>query len=132
MAATVVIPSDLSAAREAEGELLEEVAKYGYSDSSVFAIKLAVEEAINNAIKHGNKFDASKLVHITYDVGPEQVSVTIADEGGGFDPGVLPDPTADENIEKPTGRGVMLMRAYMDEVRFNEKGNRVHLIKKNT
>ena len=119
MAATVVIPSELSAARQAETKLLQEVAKYRYSDSSVFAIKLAVEEAINNAIKHGNKLDASKVVRIT-------------DQGEGFDPATLADPTADENLEKPTGRGVMLMRAYMDEVRFNDKGNQVHLVKRNT
>jgi len=132
LAATVVIPSELSAARQAETKLLQEVAKYRYSDSSVFAIKLAVEEAINNAIKHGNKLDASKVVRITYDVGPDQAAVTITDQGEGFDPATLADPTADENLEKPTGRGVMLMRAYMDEVRFNDKGNQVHLVKRNT
>lgn len=132
MARTVVIPSELSAARQAEGELLEEVARFSYSQSSVFAIKLAVEEAINNAIKHGNKFDAAKVIDIRYEVGPEKIVVTITDQGEGFDPGLLPDPTADENLEKPTGRGVMLMQAYMDEVRFSRKGNRVRMVKNNT
>ena len=58
--------------------------------------------------------------------------MTITDQGSGFDPAALPDPTTEENLQKPTGRGIMLMRAYMDEVRFNEKGNQVHLVKKNT
>ena len=132
LAKTLVIPSELDAAQKAEDELLAEVARYGYSEACAFAIKLAVEEAINNAIKHGNKLDPAKVVDVTYEVGPDQAVVAITDEGSGFDPYALPDPTADENIEKPTGRGVMLMNAYMDEVHFNDKGNQVRLVKRNT
>ena len=131
LAKTVVIPSELDAAQRAENELLAEIAQYGYSEASQFAIKLAVEEALNNAIKHGNKFDDRRKVGLTFDISADRAIVTVRDEGGGFDPGHLPDPTSDENLEKPTGRGVMLMRAYMDEVSFNEKGNQVRLIKKN-
>ena len=58
--------------------------------------------------------------------------MTITDQGSGFDPNDVPDPTVEENLQKPTGRGIMLMRAYMDEVRFNEKGNQVHMVKRNT
>jgi len=128
----VVIPSELGAARKAERTVLGEVAKRGYSEGATFAIKLAVEEAINNAIKHGNKFDPAKVVEVTFDVGAEQTVILVTDQGEGFDPDSLPDPTADENLEKPTGRGVMLMRAYMDEVRFNQKGNQVRMTKRNT
>jgi len=127
----MVISSELGSAQQAEGQLLDEIARHGYSEASTFAIKLAVEEALNNAIKHGNKFDGSKKIDLSFDVGPDQAVVTITDQGEGFDPLGLADPTSDENLEKPTGRGVMLMRAYMDEVRFNDKGNQVQLVKKN-
>ena len=58
-------------------------------------------------------------------------TIQIADQGGGFDPGALPDPTSDENLEKPCGRGVMLMRAYMDEIQYNPRGNSVRMVKYN-
>ena len=132
MGKTVVIPSKLGAAQEAEQGLLQEVAKYAYSEACTFAIKLAVEEALNNAIKHGNRFDSSKTIDLTFRVGPAETAVTITDQGSGFDPNDVPDPTVEENLQKPTGRGIMLMRAYMDEVRFNEKGNQVHMVKRNT
>lgn len=132
LANTLVIPSELDAAGEAERKLLDEVARHGYSEASTFAIKLALQEGICNAIKHGNRFDADKTVEITFDVDCDKAVVIISDEGEGFEPGGLPDPTADENLEKPTGRGIMLMRAYMDEVRFNERGNQVQMVKRNT
>ena len=128
----MVIPSELEAARQAENKLLDEVARNGYSEAATFAIKLAVEEAINNAIKHGNKFDCRKTIDLRYRVTSRQAVITVTDEGNGFDYRALPDPTADENLEKPTGRGVMLMLAYMDEVVFNKKGNRVRMVKRNT
>ena len=132
MQKTLVIHSDLDAAREAENRLLQEVARHGYGEASTFAIKLALEEGISNAIKHGNRFDPAKTVRIAYSVSPERIAVTITDEGEGFDPASVADPTADENLEKPTGRGIMLMRAYMDEVGYNDKGNQVRMVKRNT
>jgi serine/threonine-protein kinase RsbW len=128
---TVVIASVVDAAERAEKPLLEEVARFHYTEPATFAIKLAVEEAINNAIKHGNKFDPQKFVKFSFDVGPQRTVVTVADQGDGFDPDSLDDPTLDENLEKPTGRGVMLMHAYMDEVRYNAKGNQVRMVKRN-
>lgn len=127
----MVIPSDLSAAHKVENALLAEVAKCSYSEAATFAIKLAVEEGINNAIKHGNRFDEAKTVTLKYDVSEARTVITIADQGPGFQPDALPDPTADENLEKPTGRGVMLMHAYMDEVSYNGKGNEVRMVKNN-
>ena len=127
----VVIPSDLSAAHEAEKALLAEVACRNYSEAATFAIKLAVEEGVNNAIKHGNKFATDKTVKLAYEITDEQAVITITDQGEGFRPAALPDPTADENLEKPTGRGVMLMHAYMDEVAYNGRGNEVRMVKKN-
>ena len=86
---------------------------------------------MNNAIKHGNKFDANKTVELAYDISESRAIITITDQGSGFNPSTLPDPTVDENLEKPTGRGVMLIHAYMDEVAYNDAGNQVRMVKKN-
>ncbi len=87
---------------------------------------------MNNAIRHGNGSDPKKTIEVRYEVNRERTAITITDQGRGFDLSVVPDPTADENIEKPCGRGIMLMFAYMDEVRYNDTGNQVHMIKWNT
>ena len=131
MAEKTVTLSDVEAARQAEREVLEEVSRRGYSDACAFAIRLAMEEGLNNAIRHGNHHDPAKVVRLVVDVSNERVAITIRDEGQGFDPASVPDPTADENLEKPCGRGIMLMEAYMDEVHFNACGNEVHMIKRN-
>lgn len=127
----MVIASNLEAARAVEKAILREVARHGYDEAATFAIKLALEEGLNNAIKHGNRYDSEKSVEVHFDIDGERASVTITDQGKGFDLSAVPDPTADENLEKPCGRGIMLMCAYMDEVRYNEKGNRVHMVKRN-
>ena len=127
----MVIASNLEAARAVEEALLREVTRHGYDEAATFAIKLALEEGLNNAIKHGNRYDPEKSVEVHFDIDGERASVTIADQGKGFDLSAVPDPTTDENLEKPCGRGIMLMCAYMDEVRYNEKGNRVHMVKRN-
>jgi serine/threonine-protein kinase RsbW len=127
----MVIGSDLKAARQAERRILDELARFGYSDAAAFAIRLALEEGLNNAINHGNRRDASRKVAVAYDIDAHRTSITITDQGNGFDPAAVPDPRADENLEKPAGRGIMLMHAYMDEVHFNELGNQVHMVKLN-
>jgi len=124
-----VIPTDLEAARALAEELLQAVEGSGYSEPVLFAIRLALEEALINAIKHGNKFDRGKSITVLAEAGDDGMTITITDEGTGFDPAGVPDPTADENLEKPTGRGIMLMRAYMDKVEFNERGNEVRMVK---
>ncbi len=124
-----VIPSDLEAARDLAEELLDQVETKGFAQSVCFAIRLAVEEALVNAIKHGNHFDRDKKVTVSADIVPDEATVTVADEGDGFDPSDIPDPTADENLEKPSGRGIMLMRTYMDEVVYNPRGNQVRMVK---
>lgn len=131
MPTKIVIASDLAAANEVQETILTEVARLGYSEAATFAIRLAMEEGLVNAIKHGNGYDPAKNVEIVYDVDPRRVSISIADQGRGFNPNAVPDPTADENLERPCGRGVMLMRAYMDEVAYNENGTRVMMVKHN-
>ena len=98
-------------------------------ERDLFCIKLALEEALVNAIKHGNQMDRSKKVHISYRLLADRFEIHIADEGPGFDPSDVPDPTALENLERPCGRGLMLMRHYMSEVAFHGRGNCVCMTK---
>ena len=108
-------------------ELLDGVHAKGYSQECCFAIRLALEEALINAIKHGNRLNRAKNITVSAEVDDEVVAVTVADEGEGFDSDHLPDPTADENIEKPCGRGIM--RAYMDDVIYSKCGSKVRIVK---
>jgi serine/threonine-protein kinase RsbW len=125
------IPTDMKAARELAEQVVTQAEDCGYSPEVVFAIKLALEEALMNAIKHGNRRDPDKRVHVEYSVDSKRAEIRIVDQGEGFDPTDVPDPTADENLECPTGRGIMLMRAYMDHVEFSAQGNTVRMIKNN-
>jgi len=125
----MVIPSDLQAARATALRLLGEVNRLGYGEACAFAIRLALEEALGNAVKHGNKLNPAKSVEVDCDIDETRAVITITDQGDGFEPDSIPDPRADENLEKPSGRGIMLMRAYMDEVHFSRGGSRVKMLK---
>jgi serine/threonine-protein kinase RsbW len=125
----VVIPSDPAEARRVQEEIESALKSHQFSSPDIFGIKLALEEALVNAIKHGNQLDRAKTVRIAYHITPERFDVLIADQGPGFDPTEVPDPTAVENLERPSGRGLMLMRHYMTEVRYNEHGNVVVMSK---
>jgi len=109
--------------------LLGEIHVIGFTDKEVFGIRLALEEALVNAIKHGNRLDPTKTVHVRYQVTHQQFTIEIRDEGPGFDPEGVPDPLNPENLERPGGRGVFLMRHYMSWVQYNEIGNCVTLCK---
>jgi serine/threonine-protein kinase RsbW len=101
----------------------------GFSGKDLFGVRLAMEEAIVNAVKHGNRGDKNKHVRVGYQVHQERVLVEIEDQGSGFNPDQVPDPTAPENLEKPSGRGLLLMKTYTTWVRFNARGNCVTLCK---
>ncbi|MFI4860166.1 MAG: ATP-binding protein [Phycisphaerales bacterium JB063] len=124
-----VIPSTLTEAVDVLKHIVSAVEDAGYRREAVFAIRLALDEALANAVKHGNDGDASKTVTVEMDVNDQRVVISIEDQGPGFTPEALPDPTADENLSRPCGRGVMLMNAYMTGVEFNDTGNRVTLTK---
>ena len=128
-ATDVVIGSDPAEARRVQEEIERRLKAQQFTEREIFSIKLALEEALINAIKHGNRFDPAKRVHISYSVRPERFDVRITDEGPGFDPGDVPDPTAVENLERPCGRGLMLMRYYMSEISYNPRGNSVAMSK---
>jgi serine/threonine-protein kinase RsbW len=103
--------------------VLEAMTAAGFRDKDLFDVRLALEEAIVNAVKHGNRNDPAKQVRVRYRVTAEEVEAEVEDQGPGFDPGGLPDPTALENLERPCGRGVFLIRCYTSWMRYNERGN---------
>lgn len=102
--------------------------KYHLDDDIYGNIMIAVTEAVNNAIKHGNNGDSSKNVSISLSLEEGLIRFKIEDEGVGFDFHHLPDPTAPENLEKPGGRGIFLMKHLADEVEFKENGKIVELL----
>jgi serine/threonine-protein kinase RsbW len=109
--------------------LMDELRPLGYCEKDLFGIRLALEEAFVNAIKHGNRNDTSKKVRIRYQACAAQFLIEVQDEGRGFDSEGVPDPLAPENLERPGGRGVFLMRHYMSWVHYSEAGNAVTLCK---
>lgn len=119
------IPSDAAVGKQLIDELLVQLEQNDWSENDIFAMHLAVEEALVNAIKHGNQNDVSKKVNVVYKLSPTQLHIQITDEGAGFDPNDVPDPTDEENLEIPSGRGLMLMHSFMTSVKFNAKGNQV-------
>ena len=117
---------EIDAVRELIAEVLS---RFGYGKSSTFAIRLALEEALNNAFGHGHRdLPPDEPVTLEYIVSAEQVCIAVTDQGPGFDPDSIPDPTLDENIELPSGRGLLLMRAFMESVEFNDVGNVVRMV----
>jgi len=126
---TVVIESTSEAANRVCEKILSELEAQDFGQDNVFAVHLALEEVLTNALKHGNKMDPSREIKIDYSVSPEKVEVCVTDEGVGFNPGTVPDPRLGENLYKVNGRGLFLIRAYMDVVEYNERGNSVHMIR---
>jgi len=110
--------------------LLKRVDKLGVVEVDQSNLFVALDEAFVNAIKHGNKFDASKNIRIAADVSKTEARFTIEDEGEGFDVNNIPDPLDPQNLFKPSGRGVLFIYNIMDEVKYNERGNRLTMVKR--
>ena len=126
----VVINSDSTdAVRPLLDEILNTLMNNGWENKLVFGIHLSMEEALVNAVKHGNKYNPAKKVHVRVGISPNLFRSEISDEGEGFDPAKLPDPTDPDYLDKPNGRGVMLMRNFMTKVEYNPKGNSVFMEK---
>lgn len=121
----LVLKSTLECVSKARESLLSAAQEHGYDSQCCFGLRLALEEALSNAIQHGNHNNPGKAVtvHLSVDCGRVQIDIT--DEGEGFDPSAVPDPTRSENLLLPAGRGITLMRAFMTDVKFTAKGNRV-------
>jgi len=119
------IESRMANMRLVENAIDELTSTLGISQDNYGKILVATLEAVNNAITHGNKFDAKKTVLIDISVNNNELEVTVTDQGKGFNPAGIPDPTKPENIEELSGRGVFLMTKLADSISFNEKGNSV-------
>jgi len=126
--AAVPITNDRNQIDAVREQIVEAVRRFGYPEASSFAIRLAVEEAISNAFRHGHRdLPETAIVRVEYVVGSDWVEVAVEDSGPGFNPGNVPDPTLEENIERASGRGLMLMRAYMASAEHNDRGNQVKM-----
>ncbi|GAA4309076.1 ATP-binding protein [Nibribacter koreensis] len=123
----IQIPSIIENIRIVESFIDNSREKFQIEDDIYGNIMVAVTESVNNAIRHGNKFDKDKNVYLSLFVEPKQLKFEIEDEGTGFDPEALADPTAPENLENPGGRGIFLMRNLCDDVSFSNDGRTVSL-----
>lgn len=112
-------------------DVVDALGRHRYTESSRFAVRLALEEAISNAFRHGHKtLPKDTPVQLKYRVDDEELQVTIVDQGPGFKPEAVPDPTLEENLDKPSGRGLMLIRAYMSDVSHAGRGNELRMVYK--
>ncbi|PIQ22517.1 MAG: ATP-binding protein [Cytophagales bacterium CG18_big_fil_WC_8_21_14_2_50_42_9] len=123
----IQIPSLIENIRVVESFIDNSKEKFHIEDDIYGNIMVAVTESVNNAIRHGNKFDKDKNVLLSLYVEQDRIIFEIEDEGNGFDYEALSDPTAPENLENPGGRGIFLMQNLSDEVEFQNEGRKVQL-----
>jgi serine/threonine-protein kinase RsbW len=123
------IPSRTSEGKRILDGVLRQLEAENWFPHEIFGVHLAMEEALVNAIKHGNRFDDAKQVQVVCKLSTEKLYLQVADEGPGFRLEEVPDCTEDENLEKSSGRGIMLMRNFMSRVEYNAAGNCVTMEK---
>ncbi len=126
---SIKIPSDLKHIRKVSSRIVDLLVERGIDKSRIFDIRLSVEEAVINAVEHGNKRARGLSVNVFFTIDDGKIEVTVEDEGKGFSHSELPDPTKDANILRSRGRGRYLIYKLMDKVEYNEKGNRIKLVK---
>lgn len=126
----IKIPSRVSLVEPTVRMLMDRLVDFQLSDNNDTHVATALHEAIANAMKHGNHFDERKWVKVKVQLSPTKAIFSIEDEGPGFDPLRVNDPTTDDALLRESGRGILLMRHLMDEVRFNRSGNRITLVKR--
>jgi serine/threonine-protein kinase RsbW len=124
-----VIGNNIEAGRRVLDELLGQLRSHRWDHRDVFGVHLAIEEALVNAIRHGNCEDPRKRVEVHCRLADNRIKVEIADEGPGFDSTRVPDPTDVKNLAQPSGRGLLLMRAFMSRVTYEDHGRKVVLEK---
>jgi serine/threonine-protein kinase RsbW len=125
--------SRIEAVAEAAAAVSEFLNRVGISEDVAFGIDMAVREAVTNAVLHGNKLDSGKFAEIELKKSPELLEITVHDQGKGFNPNEIADPTKEENLLKTSGRGIFFMRNFMDEVDWTINpggGTTVRMIKK--
>ena len=123
------IPSDYQRGNEVQARILEAAREAGFAGEHFFGLRIALEEALVNAIKHGNGLDLNKKVHIAAKITPRRIEVVVEDEGPGFHRGAVPDPTHEDNLTKTSGRGILLIEAYMSSVKWDRGGRRLRMVR---
>lgn len=126
-------PSHIAAVNQAAAAVSEFISGLGVGEDVAFGIDMAVREAVTNAVIHGNKLDGGKVVELRLTNPPKAFEITVHDQGPGFNPNNVADPTQGENILKPSGRGIFFMRNFMDEVDWSmhpKGGTTVRMIKR--
>jgi serine/threonine-protein kinase RsbW len=134
-AVDVYLDSTLESVDSAEELVLKVAREAGFPEEELHKISMAVRETVVNAVVHGNRYSAHKKVHLSACLDQDRLLVTVADEGSGFDPDSLPDPLAEENLLHQSGRGLLLVRAFVDEFqvrKLNPTGAEVRLVKRLT
>lgn len=124
------VSSETKNIRKVSTRILSSIAPLRPDEGKVFDIKLCIEEAVRNAIVHGNRSDRRLSVTVTYGVTDDTLTISVQDEGSGYDHTEVADPTASGHILKNSGRGVYLIKKLMDTVEYNETGNRITMVKK--
>lgn len=126
------LPSHLDSIETAVAEATKFASQLGFSDDALFAIDLALREAVANAVKHGNKFDETKNVNLMIKETADGLEIAVRDFGAGFEVEDVPDPTNPENLLKATGRGILFINNFMDSVEWlhHEQGTTVKMLKR--
>jgi len=128
----MLLDSNLDSVEVAEAAVLQDAQEIGFPEEDLHQIGMAVRESMVNAVVHGNRYNARKKVHLSVTKAPDRLTVVIADEGEGFDMSALPDPLAEENLLRQSGRGLLLMQAFVDEFevrRAQPGGTEVRMVK---
>ena len=129
----LVLPSRVEAINHAASAAAEFIKRTGLGEDAAFGVDMAVREAVTNAVLHGNGQDEAKAVEVGFKSLPSAIEITVRDQGAGFDPESVPDPTDPQNIMKTSGRGILFMRTFMDEIEWSrhpEGGTVVRMTKK--
>ncbi len=129
----LTLPSRIEAVAEAAAAVATFVNQLGIDENAAFGIDMSVREAVTNAVLHGNRQDQEKTVEVTIRRSDESLEIKVHDQGPGFNPEAVPDPTKDENLLKTSGRGIFFMRTFMDEVDWlirPEGGTTVRMVKR--
>jgi serine/threonine-protein kinase RsbW len=129
----LILPSRVESVAEAAAEAAKFISQVGLGEEIAFGVDMAVREAVTNAVLHGNKQELEKTVELRLESAANALEITVRDHGAGFDPGSVPDPTDPQNLMKASGRGILFMNTFMDEIqwlRHDKGGTVVRMIKR--
>ena len=128
----LLLDSTLDSVEVAEAAVLKDAKSLGFHEDDLHQLGMAVRESMVNAVVHGNRYNARKKVHVSVTKAPDRLTIVIADEGEGFDPKTVPDPLAEENLLRQSGRGLLMMQAFVDEFEVRccqPRGTEVRMVK---